>query len=208
MVPLSVGTFYNVLISIFFGNSINILSLESILNIYCFGFMAVALFSNLILSDVIDSVLLLLGYIPIFENLSFAIITTWNAIIHNNYEINEEDNNAANNHKTKVLNDIKTLKILISFKTIDDLHLKIGTLIAFIFFEDYLGSLFQLKFPIKIYRGYLLGIFSSILLKVFYVPMTQWMKLYYKSIKDENYLIGMELQNSVEVKFIYFNLFY
>lgn len=205
LVPFFIGGFYYLIIDSIFGNSnnfINTLSLEVILRMYFFGFVTIGYISNLILTGLVDSVLLTIGYVPIYENIVFAIITTWNTIVNNNYpnqnpngEITAED---INNHKMKVLNDIRTLNLLIPFKTTNSFRFKFLILIGFVVSEKYF-AIFDQDAPKRFYRGYLFALCVSELLSALSSPISQWLNLYYQSIKNENYLIGMELQNSPEV---------
>ena len=178
----------------------DLITIEKFLRLYFFGLLVVGWFSNLILAGVFDSFLLALGYVPVFENIVFAIITTWNGIVNPHQIIEGNARRDENNYKNKLRTEINTLKVLLlNLQTIKKIQQIFLVVISAIFIEDCLLTTYNLKVSIKVYHIYLYSEFFSFLCRVLYTPVTQWMKLFYKSIKDENYLIGTELQNSPEV---------
>lgn len=205
LTPFAIGTFYYLLISSYqniFGSFIDSYSIELILRIYFFGFLITGWVSSLILSGSIDSILLTIGYVPIYENIVFAIITTWSAIINYPNNINDNNNNVdgeTTNNISKLKSAFEALTILSHFNLIDSIRKRFFIIALSIFIEDSMSLFYDMRNSIKFYYLGVYVSFAMLLFNVLYSPVSQWMRLYYKSIKDENYLIGMELQNSVEV---------
>lgn len=176
-------------------NIFDLLSFQAIFQLFCFGFIVLGWISNLVLTGAVDSFLLGVGYVPIFENNVFAIITTWNTIINNNYPTHNHHGEPIN-PRQQLKNDLKTLTLLLNFNFLIDFKFKFNLIVLSFIIEDLLlASLL----PVKVYYLFVALMFLRYACHALYTPVMQSMKLYYKSIKDENYLIGIELQNSVEV---------
>jgi hypothetical protein len=192
------------------------LSPLTLLKIYFFGALVVAWLSILILSGSIDAVLLYLGYLPIFENISFATITVWNSI-----------HNAANSGtitSQKLLSDLQTLKVLIIRPFVRDvcvsllvtLLLLAGQEMCFHFQKEETKSVEGSQCEIgnvcetssheqkwirlwSLGHVYVYGAILTVIVTTLAGPCRRLFGWWHMVIKDEKYLIGQELQNSIEV---------
>lgn len=206
MLPFALGLFYHMILNYPFNEAhLALLTLtpSTLLRIYLFGILIVGWLSALILTGRIDTLLLSAGYLPVFENLVFAVITVWNSIQSSGPNITSQ----------KLQNDLITLKVLIIRPFIRDLCYSLLLTYFLIFCQYYAGVAVvvtarnqhdMVSYLLRTWSlGHLFIYFAimTVIVQTLSSPIKQWGKWYYSKIKDENYLIGMELQNSAEVGF-------
>eukprot|EP00602_Paraphysomonas_sp_CaronLab_P005391 CAMPEP_0185020942 /NCGR_PEP_ID=MMETSP1103-20130426/3590_1 /TAXON_ID=36769 /ORGANISM="Paraphysomonas bandaiensis, Strain Caron Lab Isolate" /LENGTH=969 /DNA_ID=CAMNT_0027552163 /DNA_START=333 /DNA_END=3242 /DNA_ORIENTATION=+ len=195
--PYFIGLSYFALVYplVHVGNRITYITLEISIacHIQCFVLGSVVLnwVSILIFSGAIDRIMTRLGYLPLFDNWTYAIGATWNSIV-NPGDTCESQVTAA---RTAINNGLKFLVEPVAQGFTFGMWMIVVIEWVACLFHKYLryglrdGHPIVARHIVKIYVCY----FAYVALKK---PLEYWCRWYYHSIKDENYLVGMELQNS------------
>mmetsp|Transcript_1936 Transcript_1936/g.3073 ORF Transcript_1936/g.3073 Transcript_1936/m.3073 type:complete len:1099 (+) Transcript_1936:22-3318(+) len=178
------------------------MSLADHLRCLFLGSMLVNWISILICSGAIDRILTKLGYLPLFDNWTYAVNTSWSSIV---------DPTASNDSRISAVRSaicsfdrlvVSPIALPHIYSMLTIMLLERGKLYLTPVDPTQYTGVFQLiadtivharspvgKYLMWAYALYLFGTFVS-------KPVLYWCQWYYNSIKDENYLVGMELQNS------------
>jgi hypothetical protein len=217
LLPFSLGLFYHMFLNYPYddpNNYLVTLTPSAILRIYLFGALVVGQVAMMILSGKIDALLLSIGSLPIFENYVFAIGTVWNSLqpihVHPN---NRTPNGSSGNHNPlamtsqKLATDLATLEVLTIRPMVRYLaYAFLSTLLLLVCQDLFPKTLISLPL-FSLLFSYSWGHLFVYLISVMAItrdlsgPMRRWANWYYSTIKDENYLIGLELQNSEAVSY-------
>jgi hypothetical protein len=212
ILPFSVGFFYHMLLNYPHDNPNNYLvtlTPSVLLRIFLFGALLVSQLVMTILSGQVDSLLLSMGTLPIFENHVFAIGTVWNSLqpIHVPPNGGSDSNDSSSSRdpgsstSQKLANDLLTLEVLTIRPVIRYCCYSLLITFLLLFSQEFCystssSSFFSLIFSYSWGHLFVYLLFLVMVAKDLSGPLRRWARWYYSTIKDENYLIGMELQNS------------
>lgn len=222
MLPFLVGLVYHMLLNYPHDNPSNYLVTLTpfvLLRIFLFGALLVSRLARSVLTGQIDRILLSTGSLPIFENYVFAIGTVWNSIQLLHVLPNEGGSgngdgvnpNSSVMTQEKLVKDLKNLEILTVHPKIRSYCTSFFLIILLLLISQHFITNF---FPFSSFifsfswgHIFVYTLLSVVFVRDLSVALKNWGKLYYSIIKDQYYLVGMELQNSEEVSQRLFPLF-
>ena len=168
--------------------------------------------STLVLSGAIDRIFTTLGYIPIFSDVRTSILVVVDSVSQSanalkqgagvdNNRILTQDSLYTSLRAIEILAISPVMRYLGWFLTVAAFCVAVESIIFRTPSVVTCSPSFFHSFTQHLYWTHVLIYCCTVLLlkQLLGVPLVMWCQWYYKSIKDENYLIGMELQNSEQV---------
>ncbi|CAE7488368.1 unnamed protein product [Symbiodinium microadriaticum] len=218
LLPFSLGLFYTLLVrypSQFLAESLDdVVTWQEALRCYLLGLIAVLWIAVLVLSGAFDRILAKVGASKMFEDVNMALLVIVEGVNAGRWRmgpqqaeddtVDGEERDVDSSFFYMSLVAIERMLVLTSIKQFI-LFIMLILLCVIVEAKVFRGPSVMTCLPVPavhhMFWAHAVAYSGTLYMicKTLGAPLSAWLDIFYRSIKDENYLIGMELQNSQEV---------